>query len=206
MQVELQAHIAFHLTGRLPQGEGDALAHSDLQPAIFAGYRDLTALRYDFPLVLLGGQRRTTGAVAVRLVRWRGEGNRRERRRRTHAKTRRPARAGDPQAGRGRHDRDFIGALRSRGRAHRRQERRVAGEERRRSARRAEGRRRGHRLRQGDAVPAVPACLAGFAGSEGAEIPRPDQQADHETVRHPECGFRPLERRYQPGTAVRASV
>ncbi len=50
MQVELQAHIAFHLTGRMPQG--DALARSDLQPALLAGYRDLTALRYDFPLVL----------------------------------------------------------------------------------------------------------------------------------------------------------
>jgi hypothetical protein len=53
MQVELQAHIAFHLTGRMLQGEGDALARSDLQPALFAGYRDLTALRYDFPLVLI---------------------------------------------------------------------------------------------------------------------------------------------------------
>ncbi len=55
MQVETQAHIAFHLTGRMPQGEGDALVRNDLQPAIFAGYRDLTALRYDFPLVLLSG-------------------------------------------------------------------------------------------------------------------------------------------------------
>jgi hypothetical protein len=55
MQVETQAHIAFHLTGRLPQGEGAALAHSDLRPAILAGYRDLTALRYDFPLVLMAG-------------------------------------------------------------------------------------------------------------------------------------------------------
>jgi hypothetical protein len=34
------------------EGEGDALARSDLQPALLAGYRDLTALRYDFPLVL----------------------------------------------------------------------------------------------------------------------------------------------------------
>src|ERR1039458_5014948 len=53
MQVELQAHIAFHLTGRMPQGEGHALAQSDLDPAILAGYRDLTMLRYDFPLVLM---------------------------------------------------------------------------------------------------------------------------------------------------------
>jgi hypothetical protein len=53
MQVELQAHIAFHLTGRMPQDAGDALARNDLQPALLAGYRDLTALRYDFPLVLI---------------------------------------------------------------------------------------------------------------------------------------------------------
>jgi hypothetical protein len=53
MQVERQAHIAFHLTGRLPQGEGDALDRTDLRPALLAGYRDLTALRYDFPLVLV---------------------------------------------------------------------------------------------------------------------------------------------------------
>jgi ferredoxin len=60
MQVETQAHIAFHLTGRLPQGAFDALTQSELHPAILAGYRDLTALRYDFPLVLMraggGGQ------------------------------------------------------------------------------------------------------------------------------------------------------
>ena len=53
MQVELQAHIAFHLTGRMAQGEGDALSRNDLQPALLAGYRDLTTLRYDFPLVLI---------------------------------------------------------------------------------------------------------------------------------------------------------
>jgi len=53
MRAELQAHIAFHLTGRMPQGEVDVLAQSELRPAILAGYRDLTTLRYDFPLVLI---------------------------------------------------------------------------------------------------------------------------------------------------------
>ena len=53
MQAEVQAHIAFHLTGRKSQDDFDALAGNDLHPAIFAGYRDLTALRYDFPLVLI---------------------------------------------------------------------------------------------------------------------------------------------------------
>ncbi|MFI4961900.1 MAG: hypothetical protein ACHP82_10675, partial [Hyphomicrobiales bacterium] len=55
MQAELQALIAFHLTGRISGGAFDALAKSDLQPAVLAGYRDLTALRYDFPLVLVRG-------------------------------------------------------------------------------------------------------------------------------------------------------
>ena len=66
MQVELQAHIAFHLTGRLPQGEFDAHAQRDLHPAIFAGYRDLTALRYDFPLVLVraGGDRQSVQSLS----------------------------------------------------------------------------------------------------------------------------------------------
>ena len=53
MQAEHQALIAFHLTGRISDGAFDALAQSDLQPAILAGYRDLTALRYDFPIVLI---------------------------------------------------------------------------------------------------------------------------------------------------------
>jgi ferredoxin len=55
MQAELQALIAFHLTGRISGGAFDALAQSDLQPAILTGYRDLTALRYDFPIVLIRG-------------------------------------------------------------------------------------------------------------------------------------------------------
>ena len=48
-----QSHLAFHLTGALT---GDALHAIDelkLVPALFAGYRDLTGLRYDFPVVLL---------------------------------------------------------------------------------------------------------------------------------------------------------
>jgi hypothetical protein len=67
MQVEHQAHIAFHLTGRVPQGEGDALARSDLRPALLAGYRNLTALRYDFPLVLVsnGGDGQSVQSLSV---------------------------------------------------------------------------------------------------------------------------------------------
>lgn len=41
--------VAFHLTGRA-NGVPDAL--DGMRPALFAPYRDLTALRYDFPVVL----------------------------------------------------------------------------------------------------------------------------------------------------------
>jgi hypothetical protein len=69
MQLELQAHIAFHLTGRLPQGAFDAHGQSDLHPAILAGYRDLTALRYDFPLVLAraGADRQSVQSLSGRI-------------------------------------------------------------------------------------------------------------------------------------------
>jgi hypothetical protein len=53
MQVGLQAHIAFHLSGMRPRGELEAVDELGLRPALFAGYRDLSKLRYDFPLVLL---------------------------------------------------------------------------------------------------------------------------------------------------------
>src|SRR5512139_1491763 len=64
MQAELQAHIAFHLTGRMAQGEFAALASSDLHPAMFAGYRDLTALRYDYPLVLVADDKQPVQSLS----------------------------------------------------------------------------------------------------------------------------------------------
>ena len=67
MQAELQAHIAFHLTGRRAQGEFAALASSDLHPAIFAGYRDLTALRYDYPLVLVRDDKQPVQSLSALL-------------------------------------------------------------------------------------------------------------------------------------------
>jgi hypothetical protein len=53
MQAGLQAHIAFHLSGMRPRGELDAVDELGLRPALFAGYRDLSKLRYDFPLILI---------------------------------------------------------------------------------------------------------------------------------------------------------
>ncbi len=63
MQAAHQAQVTFYLTGQ-STGEGlDAVAGLGLRPALLAGYRDLTALRYDFPLVLLPG---ASDAGAVR--------------------------------------------------------------------------------------------------------------------------------------------
>lgn len=56
MGPELQAHVAFHLTGKRL---GPSLAAVDglhLRPGLLARYGDLTKLRYDFPLVLVPGR------------------------------------------------------------------------------------------------------------------------------------------------------
>ena len=52
MDAELRERAAFYLTGQRG-AEHDAAEDRDMRPALFAGYRDLTALRYDFPIVLL---------------------------------------------------------------------------------------------------------------------------------------------------------
>lgn len=56
MDADTQAHIAFFLTGRRPAEHLDAVDGLGLRPALFAGYRDLDQLRYDFPLVLIDGR------------------------------------------------------------------------------------------------------------------------------------------------------
>jgi hypothetical protein len=53
MAAELQSQVAFHLTGRGPAAGLDAVDVLALRPALLARYRDLTTLRYDFPLVLV---------------------------------------------------------------------------------------------------------------------------------------------------------
>lgn len=52
MDADLQACLTFHLRGRTPGTGLPAIDALDLRPALLAGYRDLTALRYDFPVVL----------------------------------------------------------------------------------------------------------------------------------------------------------
>lgn len=56
MEADTQAHVAFFLTGRRPSEHLDAVDGLGLRPALFAGYRELTQLRYDFPLLLVDGR------------------------------------------------------------------------------------------------------------------------------------------------------
>jgi len=53
MEAELQTPIAFHLAGGRPGVAAASAAGTDACPALLARYRDLTALRYDFPVVLV---------------------------------------------------------------------------------------------------------------------------------------------------------
>jgi hypothetical protein len=52
MHAELNAQLAFHLTGARSAAALEPVDARSFRPALFAAYRDLTALRYDFPLVL----------------------------------------------------------------------------------------------------------------------------------------------------------
>ena len=56
MDADTQAQVAFFLTGRRPDEYLDAVDGLGLRPALFAGYRELSRLRYDFPLVLVPGR------------------------------------------------------------------------------------------------------------------------------------------------------
>jgi hypothetical protein len=56
MGPELQAHVAFHLTGKRLGAGLAALDGLDLRPGLLARFGDLAQLRYDFPLVLVAGR------------------------------------------------------------------------------------------------------------------------------------------------------
>ena len=55
MDATLQGQIAFHLTGQRTGTGLEPLDGAGLVPALFARYRDLASLRYDFPVVLVDG-------------------------------------------------------------------------------------------------------------------------------------------------------
>ena len=65
MEGDFRDHVAFYLTGRR---SGSGLGPVDdlgLRPAILARFRDLTELRYDFPLILIDGA--SDGAPVISL-------------------------------------------------------------------------------------------------------------------------------------------
>lgn len=53
MDVTLRQQTAFHLTGRPPEAPLEPIHELGLRPALLARYRELSRLRYDFPVVLL---------------------------------------------------------------------------------------------------------------------------------------------------------
>ncbi len=55
MKAEVAELVAFHLTGERTGSDLDEVADLKLRPALFAGYGDLSRLRYDYPLVLVEG-------------------------------------------------------------------------------------------------------------------------------------------------------
>jgi hypothetical protein len=56
MKTEVNELINFHLTGEKPEDARNDLAALGLCPALLSGYRDLTRIRHDYPLVLVEGQ------------------------------------------------------------------------------------------------------------------------------------------------------
>lgn len=71
MDLTLQQQTVFHLTGKRPPAGLDTA--DGLRPALLARYRDLTKLRYDFPVVLTSGDDgevvRSLSAVVDGLIR-----------------------------------------------------------------------------------------------------------------------------------------
>jgi ferredoxin len=73
MQADHQAQLAFYMTGKSPGDGLDPIETLKLEPALFARYRDLIGLRYDFPLVLVpdareGAFARSLTAIVDRLL------------------------------------------------------------------------------------------------------------------------------------------
>ncbi len=53
MAATYQDQVLFHLTGSHTEAQLEPIDPDVLRPALLAGYRDLTQLRYDYPLILL---------------------------------------------------------------------------------------------------------------------------------------------------------
>lgn len=64
MDTPLRSKVVFHLTGRRPDAPDSGALPAGLRPALLASYRQLEALRHDFPVVLADG----AGEYAVSLT------------------------------------------------------------------------------------------------------------------------------------------
>ncbi len=104
MEAELQSQVAFHLTGRRPAAGLDAVDALALRPALFARYRDLAALRYDYPLLLVedGERVQALSGVFDRLLQGIAQGEHAERVTRHVLLLERQLRRLSPKAPRGR--------------------------------------------------------------------------------------------------------
>ena len=67
MAAKFQDQTVFHMTGKR-SGDGLAALTAGYRPALLAQYRDLTKLRYDYPVVLLDGNADTH--TSSRCLRW----------------------------------------------------------------------------------------------------------------------------------------
>jgi hypothetical protein len=56
MKIEANELLTFHLTGERPKDAKNDPATLELCPALSSGYRDLTRIRHDYPLVLVNGR------------------------------------------------------------------------------------------------------------------------------------------------------
>ena len=164
-----------------------------LRPALFAGYRDLTALRYDFPLVLIRAAPAQASVQSLSgLFDGALEGDRRQGSTASGCASTRCGSSGrSARWPRNAHERIAVGAVGPRRRALSAQGRRIAAEQPRTPARRAQARRRSGRLRRRCRPPA-PARLARGAGAEGAQFRADIGSAAPEALRHPAGGLRPL--------------
>ena len=66
MAAKFQDQTVFHMTGKRA-GDGLAALTADFRPALLAPYRDLTRLRYDYPVVLLEAELAPRGIEGERL-------------------------------------------------------------------------------------------------------------------------------------------
>lgn len=70
MKTQANELVTFHLTGQRPENAKNDRAMLELCPALLSGYRDLTKIRYDYPLVLVeDGPVRSLSAIVDSILR-----------------------------------------------------------------------------------------------------------------------------------------